>query len=190
MKRQVNLHIEKVPNPNAIKIVLENGILTDQPYEFRDFTETSASPLAQKLMMLRYVERVMINRNYVTILKTPKDTTEWEKVYFDLRSIVQEHLANNEAIMYVGSEALDHQKSDDVVVTMVKDLLDKFIRPAAQEDGGDIVFHEYEKGVLTVAMHGACHQCPYILKTLKEGVEPMLQNLVPEVREVKPKLIS
>ena len=68
-KRKAILHIEGVPNPNAMKFVLENGILTDTPYEFTSLADTMNSPLAQKLMMFRYIDRVMLNRNYITVVK-------------------------------------------------------------------------------------------------------------------------
>jgi Fe-S cluster biogenesis protein NfuA len=189
MKRQVHLHIEGVPNPNAMKFVLENGLLTDKPYEFKTYAEASVSPLAQKIMMLRYVERVMLNQNYVTVVKQAKNSPEWDKVLFEIRVIISQHLENNDPILYVGSETLDHTASDDIAVQMAVDLMNKFIRPAAQEDGGDIVFEKYENGILTVSMHGACHKCPHIMTTIKKGLEPVLQGMIPEIKEVKPILI-
>ncbi len=189
MKRQVNLHIEGVPNPNAMKFVLENGLLTDEPYEFKTYSEASVSPLAQKIMMLRYVERVMLNKNYVTVLKSVKNSPEWNSILFEIRAIISQHLESNEPILYVGSKTIDHVSSDDIAVKMAVDLMNKIIRPAAQEDGGDIVFEKYEKGILTVSMHGACHQCPHIMTTIKQGLEPALQGMIPEIKEVRPILI-
>lgn len=185
MKRHVILHIEGVPNPNAIKIVLENGMLVDQPYEFTDVIDTASSPLAQKLMMFRYVKRVMLNQNYVTIVKDPQKKLDWEDVLYDLKSIIQQHLADDEPIIYIGSDGNKHKKDDEVVPKMVTDVLNKFVRNAAQEDGGDILFEAYDNGVLTLSMRGACHQCPHIHQTIKDGVEPVLRQFVPEIREVK-----
>lgn len=189
MKRQVNLHIEGVPNPNAMKFVLENGLLTEKPYEFKTYQEASVSPLAQKIMTLRYVDRVLLNKNYVTVVKSVKNSPEWNNILFEIRAIISQHLENNEAILYVGSEVLDHIKSDDIAVEMAIDLMNKFIRPAAQEDGGDIIFEKYENGILTVSMHGACHQCPHIMTTIKQGLEPVIKGMIPEVKEVKPILV-
>ena len=186
MKKQVNMHIEGVPNPNAMKFVLENGLLTDEPYEFQTYKEASLSPLAQKIMMLRYVDRVMLNKNYVTVLKNPASSPEWNAILFEIRAIIVQHLEADEPILYVGSQTVDHVSSDDIAVKLALDLMNKFIRPAAQEDGGDIVFEKYENGVLYVSMHGACHTCPHIMTTLKQGLEPVLQGTIPEIREVKP----
>lgn len=190
-KRRAIIHIEGVPNPNAMKFVLENGILTDKPYEFKDLTDTMNSPLAQKLMMFRYVERVMLNRNYVTVLKTAStDTPEWPSILADVKGIIQGHLENDEPILYMGVKPTEHSLADQEVATLVIDLLDKVVRPAAQEDGGDILYDGYENGVLTLRMQGACHECPYIQQTLREGVEPAIRSVVPEVKEVRHKLVG
>lgn len=184
IKRQASLHIEGVPNPNAIKFVLENGILSDEPYEFTTYQAAEVSPLARKMLMLRYVERVLINSNYVTVVKKVEGSPAWKEVVYELRAIIQQHLEADEPILYVGAERLNHPRSDEAVVAIVNQLLDKHIRPAAQEDGGDILFDSYENGVLNLSMHGACHRCPYANQTLKEGVEKMLLGMVPEVQKV------
>lgn len=183
-KRSVNLHVEGVPNPNAMKFVLENGILVDQPYEFKDLTEATQSPLARKLLMLRYVDRVMINRNYITVLKVVKESEPWKDLLFEVRSLIHQHLERNDPILYIGTKALRHIPSEDAIIVMVKQLLDRQIRPAAQEDGGDILFESYENGILNLTMHGSCHGCPYVMNTMKDGVEKLITNMIPEVKRV------
>ncbi len=183
-KRQVIMHIEGVPNPNAMKFVLENGILVDQPYEFQDLTTANYSPLARKLLMLRYVKRVMLNDNYVTVVKDERSHIQWDQVLFELRSLIQQHLEADEPILFYGVEPLKHSRSDEVVTGLINDLLDKHIRPAAQADGGDIVFESYDNGVLNLTMHGACHLCPHAIQTMKQGVEPVIKGMVPEVKRV------
>ncbi|MDX2282627.1 MAG: NifU family protein [Bacteroidia bacterium] len=182
-KRTALLHVEGVPNPNAIKIVLENGILADEPYEYRDYREAASSPLAQNLLMLRYVDRVFLNRNYVTLVKTG-DLPRWDEVLPELRAILQQHLEENEPILYLGAQSLQHARSDEVVMELARDLLNRYIRPAAQEDGGDIVIESFSGGVLNLNMHGACHRCPYAPQTMKEGVEKVLMGMIPEIRKV------
>lgn len=177
------MHIEGVPNPLARKFVLENGILVDQPYEFTSLSEASNSPLAKRLLMIRYVERVMLNRNYVTVVKTEKGPA-WEEVLFDLKVQIQQHLEEDMPILYYGADAVNHQNSDEIVIEIITKLLDSKIRPAAQEDGGDIVFDSYKGGVLNLRMHGACYLCPYATQTIQKGVEPVIKSLVPEVKQV------
>lgn len=182
-KRKAFIEFEGVPNPEAIKLVVKNGILTDEPYVYKDWTEASTSPLAKKLLMLRYVDEVFLNFNYVTILKKP-NTAEWDALLPELRMILQQHLEDNEPILYLGAEGLTHPKSDDVVLSMVQEILDTKLRPYAHEDGGDFVIESYSNGVLNLAMHGACRRCPYAGQTLKEGVEKLLHAAIPEIKTV------
>lgn len=183
--RKVNMHIEGVPNPNAMKFVLENGVLTENEFEFQKFSETGSSPLARKIMMLRYVERVLIFRNYITVLKNPTSELEWEEVLAEVREMIVSHLQQNEPIIYIGAKEVKHSDSDDVLVELIKELLNEHIRPAAHEDGGDLMFDSFEKGVVTLRMIGACHGCVYASQTVKEGVEPLLTGNIPEVKEVR-----
>ena len=178
------MHVEGVPNPNAMKFVLENGILVDQPYEFRGLAEAELSPLAKRLLMLRYVDRVLLHDNAVTVVKTIKDSPPWDKITFELKMFIQQHLEADEPILYFGAKPLKHPKSDDAVIAIVTDILNKHIRPAAQEDGGDIVFESYENGVLNLSMHGACHKCPYANQTMQQGVEPLMTQMIPEIKKV------
>lgn len=185
MSRTVILHIEGVPNPDALKFVLENGILTDEPYEFRNLVEAEHSPLVRRLLMLRYVERVLMYHNYIAVIKDNKYLPEWkEETRFELRALIQDHLQADEPILYFGAKAIDHNKSEEPIVSIIRDVLDKKIRPAAREDGGDIVFDSYENGVLNLSMLGACHHCPYAKQTMEKGVEKVMMALVPEVKKV------
>ncbi|MEM7371659.1 MAG: NifU family protein [Bacteroidota bacterium] len=184
MQRRASLYIEGVPNPNAMKFVLENGILVDEPYEYNSLAEAGLSPLAHMLLSWPYVEKVLLNRNYVTVVKKIDQSPPWDDILASVKNRIQQHLESNKPILYLGSEKLNHPASEDSIVELVKQILDKKIRPAAQEDGGDILFDSYEDGVLNLSMHGACHLCPYAVNTLKEGVEPLLTNLVPEIKRV------
>ncbi|MEM8888568.1 MAG: NifU N-terminal domain-containing protein, partial [Bacteroidota bacterium] len=147
MSRSAVLHIEGVPNPDAMKFVLENGILTDEPYEFKNLLDSENSPLVRRLMMLRYVDRVLMYHNYITVVKDNKYLKEWgQETLFELRALIQNHLSANEPILYFGAKAITHELSDDAIVGIIRDVLDKKIRPAAREDGGDIVFDSYTDG--------------------------------------------
>lgn len=184
MQRRASIHIEGVPNPHAMKFVLENGILVDEPYEYNSLAEAALSPLAQRLLSLSYVEKVLLNRNYVTVVKKMDDSLVWDDLLASLKALIQSHLESNEPILYIGSETLLHKTSENAIIDLVKKILDKKIRPAAQEDGGDILFDSYKDGVLNLSMHGACYLCPYAVNTLKDGVEPLLTQLVPEIKRV------
>ncbi len=184
MKREVMLRMEGVPNPNAMRFVLENGVLVDKPYEFLSFADAEVSPLARKLLLLRYVDRVLLHRNYITVVKKINQSPAWDKILYEVKGMITAHLEENEPVLFLGAESLVHQRSEDVIVAMITDLLDRKIRPAAQEDGGDILFESYQNGILNLSMHGACHKCPYAIQTMKDGVEKVLTALIPEVKQV------
>ncbi|GAB4402731.1 MAG: NifU family protein [Bacteroidia bacterium] len=182
--RQVNMHIEGVPNPNAMKFVLENGLLAEEAYEFRSMAEAEYSPLARKLLMLRYVERVLIFYNHVTILKQEQGSPEWQDILPGLRAIIQGHLEANEPVLYIGVEKLAHRNDGDTIESLIRQVLNQRVRPAAQEDGGDILFDSFDNGTLNLSMHGACYHCPHAGQTLKQGVELLMTSLFPEVKRV------
>jgi Fe-S cluster biogenesis protein NfuA len=184
MSRKALLHIEGVPNPNAMKFVLENGMLVDEPYEFSSWSEAETSPLARRLLMLRYVDRVLLLGNAITVVKDKENSPAWDGILPEVRNLIQSHLDENEPILFLGAKKLAHQESEDPVILLIRQILDRQIRPAAQADGGDIVFDSYQDGVLNLSMHGACHRCPYVMQTMKEGVEKMLLHLVPEIKSV------
>ncbi|MEL6673705.1 MAG: NifU family protein [Bacteroidota bacterium] len=184
MKRTVIMHVEGVPNPNAMKFVLENGILVDRPYEFANLVQAEHSPLARRLLMLRYVDRVLLNHNFVTVVKDIENSPSWDDMLFEVKMLIQAHLEDDKPIIFFGVEEIKHQESDEAIIEIITRVLDEHIRPAAQEDGGDIVFDSYKDGVLNLSMKGACHYCPYAGQTMSQGVEKVMMGMVPEIRQV------
>lgn len=182
--RQAHLHIEGVPNPDAIKFVLENGILSQDPYEFTAFSQTGYSPLARKLMMFKYVESVLIHKNYITLRKKQGSKMEWEEVLMELRTLIQSHLEKNEPILYMGFDACQHKRGDDELQELVEEVFNKFVRPLTHEDGGDIFVESYQNGELKLSLHGSCKGCPYVHQTIEQGVVPVLRQYVPQVQKV------
>lgn len=77
-------------------------------------------------------------------------------------------------------------EDDDEVVQLIKELLDTRIRPAVQEDGGDIVFKgfDHDTGIVELQLQGSCSSCPSSTATLHGGVERMLMHYIPEVKGV------
>ena len=81
---------------------------------------------------------------------------------------------------------LDDDPADAAIVTQIKELIETRVRPAVANDGGDIVFRSYDKGVVHLVMQGACAGCPSSTMTLKMGIENLLKHYIPEVVEVRP----
>ena len=76
------------------------------------------------------------------------------------------------------------QGEDGELAKRIKDLIDTYVKPAVEMDGGNIEFKAYDKGTVYVVMQGSCSGCPSSTVTLKSGIEGMLKRMVPEVKEV------
>ena len=83
-------------------------------------------------------------------------------------------------------ESLKKNEDDSEIVKQIKELLDTRVRPAVAMDGGDIIYNNFEEGVVYLKMQGACSGCPSSTATLKIGIENMLKHYIPEVQEVRP----
>lgn len=180
----VNIHAEKVPNPDAMKFGISNLLLTKGAYEYNSREEAKASPLAYKLFGFDYVERVFISKNFITVTKKP-DLDVWESMVIDVRIVIKKHLEQREPLFNFEDPNKDpvyapHKGIDD----KIRMAIDQNIRPATWQDGGDLSFVSFENGVVKVEMAGACIRCPFASRTIKHGVEVLLKRQFPEVESV------
>ncbi len=177
---------EMTPNPQTLRFVT-NQQLTEHPTEFKNVNETVSAPLARKLFGFPWTQGVYIGRDFVAVTK--QDWVDWETLAEPLAGLIQEHLERGEAVMMPRTAAADaasvaDSSGDSDDVRTIKAILDREIRPAVALDGGDIVFHKFEDGVVSLFMQGACAGCPSSTMTLKQGIETRLKEAVPAVREV------
>ena len=135
-------------------------------------------------MLFKYVERVLIHRNYITVIKSRKFDLEWEEVLPELRQAITTHLGENQPILYLGMKPIQHTKNDDVMLSLAQDIMDTHVRPATQEDGGDILVHSLVNGELKLTLKGACKGCPYIKDTVGKGIEPLMKEHIPDVKTI------
>ncbi len=192
-KSSVMLYTEETPNPESLKYVT-NRMLYRGIAEFKD-KDTAAqwSPLATTLMELPYVRSVYFNNNYVTITK--EFNYEWTDVMLKLKEFVKNYLENGGVVIKDGfaeyaeqleaaSNAVQFTGEGGEIAKKVKDLIDMYVKPAVEGDGGNIEFKAFENGKVYVTMQGSCSGCPSSTVTLKAGIEGMLKRMVPEVTEV------
>ena len=171
---------EMTPNPQTFRFVT-NKVLTERSAEFKSAKETSTSPLAKKIFGFPWTAGVFIGRDFVTVTK--QDWVDWETLAEPLASIIQEHLERGEEILHdTSSQGSTEGDSDEV--TVIKRVLDQEIRPAVAQDGGDVVFHKFEAGIVYLFMQGSCAGCPSSTMTLKMGIETRLKEAVPSIIEV------
>jgi len=181
---------EVTPNPATMKFMPGQEIAPDKPYDFKSDAEAGASPLAQRLFGLQGVSGVFLGSDFVAVSKS--DDTDWNMLQPMVVNAMMEHLSTGQPIVEKGEEgaktASDKKRSaeDQEVIDQIKELLDTRVRPMVMQDGGDIVFEDYDDGIVYLQMRGACSGCPSSTATLKDGIENMLQHFIPEVREVRP----
>jgi Fe-S cluster biogenesis protein NfuA len=192
-KSPVMLYTEQTPNPEALKYVT-NRMLYRGIADFKDKEAAAAwSPLANSLMELPYVKSVYINNNYVTIQK--ELNYDWVDVMLKIKTFIKDYIDKDGVIVNDGyAEYLEQwmatQNADQFsgehgeLARKIKDLIDTYVKPAVEVDGGNIEFKAYDKGIVYVTMQGSCSGCPSSTVTLKSGIEGMLKRMVPEVTEV------
>jgi len=184
-QRTVNLYMEANPNPNSLKFVA-NYMLVEEgtSYDYPDLESAREAPLALELFKFDYVERVFYMSNFVTVTKSPD--VEWLEVQDEIRQLITKHLQEEKPLLSADSETSDDSNDIDStsLESKIKNVLDEYVRPAVEMDGGAIQFHSFENGVVKLLLQGACSGCPSSTITLKSGIENLLKRMVPEVKEV------
>jgi Fe-S cluster biogenesis protein NfuA len=178
------IQTEQTPNPATLKFLPGRTVLEEGTADFTDAeTAKSRSPLAARLFEVDGVGAVFFGREFITITKT--DAKEWHVLKPALLGAIMEHFTAGRDVMTAQTEAAADAGEDDEIVSQIKELLDTRVRPAVAMDGGDIVYHGFEDGIVFLHMQGACAGCPSSTATLKMGVENMLKHYIPEVVEVR-----
>ncbi len=182
------IQTESTPNPATLKFLPGQKVLDMGTADFPTPDTASTSPLATRLFSVEGVTGVFFGNDFVTVTKA--ESTEWDHLKPSLLGAIMEHFQSGDPVMgaehTASSGHADHNGEDDAVVGQIKELLDSRVRPAVAQDGGDITFHGFERGVVYLHMQGACAGCPSSTLTLKMGIENLLRHYIPEVTEVRP----
>ncbi len=188
MNNYVNIYTEAVPNPNSMKFVL-NSMLADPEAAGRDYAtaaETTDSPLAEELFKYDFTKRVFIAKNFVTLTK-PEDT-DWEEISPIIRNFLKNYFEEGAPVFSEDAVNQDDiHENDSEIIKKIKGILDEYVRPAVEGDGGAITFHSFDeaKGVVKVNLQGSCSGCPSSTITLKAGIENLLKRMLPnQINEV------
>lgn len=185
-KRPVHIYMEANPNPNSLKFVV-NFMLTDEgvSFDYPDQSSTDTSPLANELFNFAAVDRVFITSNFVTVTK--KGNIDWIEIQDIVRDHIKKYLEAGKSAIIITSFEKDplFDENDSETVKKIKGILDEYIRPAVEQDGGAIVFHSFNEGIVKVLLQGSCSGCPSSTITLKAGIQNLLTRMLPEVKEVQ-----
>ncbi len=194
-KSPVMLYTEQTPNPESLKFVT-NRMLFKGTADFREEELAKEwSPLGTALFELPYVKGVYICNNFVSVTK--EFNYSWEDIMLKLKDFIKKYVETGGEIVSEGFEtamakieeergaSYEYSEDEAVIVQKIKDLIDTYVKPAVEMDGGNIEFKSFDSdGVVTVILQGSCSGCPSSTVTLKSGIEGMLKRMVPEVKEV------
>ncbi|MDD5150338.1 MAG: NifU family protein [Flavobacterium sp.] len=185
-KQPITVYGETTPNPAALKFVVSR-MLTKNAIEFKNIDETAASPLAKELFKFPYVKEIFIDENYISVTKY--EINDWQEITLELRTFIKQFIENGGTVLdeslviaNVEKENAKNQDFDNLDVTsqQIINILEEYVKPAVQADGGNIAFESYEEATKTVkvTLQGACSGCPSSTFTLKSGIENMLKSML------------
>ncbi len=180
------IQTEDTPNPLTMKFLPGRTVMDSGTANFPDSDSADISPLARRLFDVAGVTGVFLGRDFISVTRSPENG--WQMMKPVLLGVIMEHFVTGAPVMSVRVDEPASDEADSEVVAQIKELLDTRVRPAVAQDGGDIVFHSYRNGVVSLAMQGACHGCPSSTMTLKMGIENLLKHYIPDVVEVRPVL--
>ena len=188
-EREIKMFIqtESTPNPATLKFLPGETVMEQGTADFPDLDSANSSPLAERLFALNGVTGVFLGNDFVTVTK--QDSIDWEHIKPSILGAIMDHFQSGAPVIHgeqTGSVHAEHSGEDTEIVGQIKELLDSRVRPAVAQDGGDITFHGFERGIVYLQMQGACAGCPSSTMTLKMGIENLLRHYIPEVTEVRP----
>lgn len=185
----ISIYTEMTPNPETMKFVANKLLYPGKSIDFPDVNSAKPSPLAVEIFGFPFIKAVFIASNFVTLTKL--GDTEWNDVIPTIRQFLKDYLEEGKLVINEEEVAALKQESsntvaadDDDVVKRIKELLENYVKPAVEMDGGAIQFKSYDEGVVNLMLQGSCSGCPSSMITLKAGIEGMMKRMIPEVREV------
>lgn len=180
------IQTESTPNPATLKFLPGQTVLEAGTADFPTAEAGEKSPLANRVFAIGGVSGVFFGNDFVTVTKD--DSVEWDHIKPAILGAIMEHFQSGAPVLEgaQGGGHAEHSGEDSEIVNQIKELLDTRVRPAVAQDGGDITFHGFDRGVVYLHMQGACAGCPSSTLTLKMGIENLLRHYIPEVLEVRP----
>jgi len=186
----ISIYTEMTPNPETMKFVANKLLYPGKSIDFPDEASTKPSPLAQELFTFPFIKAVFIASNFITLTKS-SEADDWQDMIPTVKQFLKEYLeegkvvVNDEEVQKIKAESTNTISADDNdVVKRIKELLENYVKPAVEMDGGAIQFRSFEDGKVNLMLQGSCSGCPSSMITLKAGIEGMMKRMIPEVKEV------
>ena len=177
------IQTEATPNPATLKFIPGVDVMGSGTANFESADKAGRSPLAAALFEVEGISGVFLGSDFITVTST--GDKEWDLLKPQVLGTIMDHFSSDKPVI-AQEEAAGDDTDDDGIVMQIKELLETRVRPAVAQDGGDIIFHGFEDGIVYLHMQGSCAGCPSASATLKHGIENMLKYYIPEVMEVRP----
>lgn len=174
------IETQNTPEENVINFFPPTPVLKSGSAEFADAKSIRKSPLAEQIFDLGGIASVFITQDMISVTKEP--SADWESLKPQILAEIMDYISTGETAVVEPQKA---SSDEEETIKQITGLINARVRPAVKQDGGDIVFHSFENGIVYVEMRGSCSGCPYALVTLKEGVEKLLKTYIPVVKEVR-----
>jgi Fe-S cluster biogenesis protein NfuA len=182
----LSLYAEATPNPEALKFVCNRMLVKRGAFEFTSAEEAVGNPLIEKLFAHPQVCNVFVTQNFFSITKT--EDKRWVQLIPEIRDLIKAELSAETPILgdaLLAEAEAEAPQSADELENRIREILQTHVKPAVEMDGGAIDFDSFEGGVLKVRLRGSCSGCPSSTVTLKQGIENLMQRMVPEVEAVE-----
>ena len=180
----MNIETELTPNPETLKFIVGNEYIFQSGIEIKNEKEAKQFKFSKDFFQLKGINRIFIGENFIAVTKEKNVT--WNYLKTKVLTFILDYISSNKIIV----EAQDVRKkltktTKNKISNSIEKIIDEKVRPAVARDGGDIIFKNYDKGVVYLTLKGACVGCPSSTATLKQGIENLLKHYFPEVKEVR-----
>ncbi|HYF70876.1 MAG TPA: NifU family protein [Ohtaekwangia sp.] len=182
--KNIHIYLESNPNPNSLKFVINEMLVPDgMSFDFPDVESSCISPLAKELFGFEFVNRVFFASNFITVTKS--EDVEWLEIQQIIKEHIKKYLEAGKFIIEVKEPEIPAQEETETI-KKIKAILEEYIRPAVEQDGGAITYHSFHDGIVKVQLQGSCSGCPSSMITLKAGIENLFTRMMPgEVKSVE-----
>ena len=177
--RNIHIYLESNPNPNSLKFVVNEMLIPEGlSFDFPDMESASNAPLAKELFSYPFVDRVFYMSNFITVTK--KEGVEWLEIQNTIKDHIKRFLESGNFIIEVDETETAPAQEETEAVKKIRTILEEYIRPAVEQDGGAITFHSFRDGIVKVRLQGSCSGCPSSMVTLKAGIENLFKRMMPD----------
>jgi Fe-S cluster biogenesis protein NfuA len=183
--KHISIYLESNPNPNSLKFVVNDMLIPEGlSFDYPNKESAAKAPLALELFEYPEVDRVFYMSNFITVTK--KEEVIWLEIQNKIKEHIKSFLESGKPIIELEEGDLEEPQEETESIKKIKTILDEYIRPAVEQDGGAITFHSFKDGIVKVKLQGSCSGCPSSTVTLKAGIENLFTRMMPdEVKSVE-----